>query len=67
MSKVQTTSNDALLRAMRANINCGYHLEQVDTTPMPAKPRRKPNLDYYDNAGRSNMRRALTMAVHGRY
>ena len=66
MSKVQTTSNDALLRAMRANINCGYHLEQVDTTPMPTPPRRKPNLDYYDNVGRSNMPRALTMAVHGR-
>jgi len=67
MSKVRTTSNDALLRAMRANINCGYHLEQVDSTPMPAKPNRKPNLDYYDNLGRSHMRKALTMAVHGRY
>ena len=67
MSKAQTTNNDALLNAMRRNVNCNYHHDQVDTTPMPEKPRRKPSLDYYDNVGRGHMRKALTMAVHGRY
>ena len=66
MSKVTTTDNDAMLNAMRHNLNCGFHLEQVESTPIPPKPKRKPGLDYYDNQGAKSSRIALTMALHGR-
>jgi hypothetical protein len=64
--KVRVSTHDPLLIAMRSNIDCGYHLEQIDSTPEPPKPKRKPSLDYYDNiGGYSASRRAFTMQLHG--
>ncbi len=64
--KVRVSVNDPSLRAMRSNINYGYYLEQVDSTPEPPKSKRKPSLDYYDNVGGySASRRAFTMQLHG--